>query len=60
MERKNMTIMIAGSALLLLLSAAKAISPKKLRCLPLGGSNIAEIGIVLAVCLALMTLVDLV
>ena len=55
-----MTIMIAGSAILLLLSAFKAIAPEKLRFLPLGGSNIAEIGIVLAVCLALVTFTSLI
>jgi hypothetical protein len=47
---------LAGTATLMLLSAAQAVAPEVLYFLPLGGSPIAEIGIVLATCVAAQTI----
>ena len=46
----------AGCAVLLLLPVANAIAPQQLPFLPLGGSTIAEIGIVLGICAAIVTI----
>jgi hypothetical protein len=43
---------ILGSAILLLLPVAHALAPNYLFFLPLGGSTISEMGIVLGLCVA--------
>jgi hypothetical protein len=48
-----MKIIEIGGALLLLLPVSHALAPASFYFLPLGGSAIAEIGIVLGVCAAL-------
>ena len=49
-----------GCAVLLVLSAAQAALPRFFDFLPLGGSPIAETGIVLSMSLAIGTIIDLI
>lgn len=51
-QARDFSIWVMGSAVLMTLVAAKGIAPKKLYFLPLGGSSIAETGIVLGFCFA--------
>ena len=53
-----MKIIILGSVFLTLTSAAKAMAPTYLYFLPLGGSSIAESGIVLSIAVCISTLMD--
>ncbi len=50
-------ILIAG-AVLVLLTAAKAIAPNTFFFLPLGGSNISEMGIIFGVAVATTTILQ--
>lgn len=47
---------LVGGAILLLLPVANAIAPDIFFFLPLGGSTIAEIGIVLGTCVAMVSI----
>lgn len=53
-----MKLIVFGSALTILMPAAKAAFPSYLFFLPIGGSEIAETGIILSVVVAIATLVD--
>lgn len=49
---------VFGSVLIMLTSAAKAAFPSYLSFLPIGGSVIAETGIILSIAVAVATLMD--
>lgn len=51
-----MNYIVAGGAVLLLLTAAKGLFPTSLHFLPLGGSTIAEMGIVFGIAVAAATI----
>jgi hypothetical protein len=53
-----MKSIILGSVFVTLFSAAKAVAPEYLTFLPLGGSAIAEAGIVLSVSVCIATLIE--
>lgn len=55
-----MKSLVLGGATLFVLSAAHAALPGYLYFLPLGGSPIAETGIVLSMALAMDTIIDLI
>lgn len=55
-----MKLIAFGGAVLLLLSAAHAALPDLFYFLPLGGSSIAETGIVLSMSLAIDTIINLI
>jgi hypothetical protein len=54
-----MKLIVVGSAALMLLTIAQASLPRVFFFLPLGGSAIAEMGIVLGASVAVATIVDL-
>lgn len=49
-----------GGTALMLLTIAHALAPDELSFLPLGGSPVSQIGIVLGLCVALATLVEMI
>jgi hypothetical protein len=53
------TTILLGSVLLIMLPVLKASYPRTFYFLPLGGSAIAEIGIVLGIDLSIAILVDM-
>ena len=53
-----MKIIVLGSVFLTLTSAAKAVAPEYFYFLPLGGSSIAEAGIILSVAVCISTLIE--
>jgi len=55
----HMKIIAIGGVVLLLLAVAKGLLPNLLFFLPLGGSSIAEMGIVFGVAIAAATIADL-
>jgi len=54
-----MKTMMLGSVLITLLATAKAAAPDYFSYLLLGGSSIAEVGIVLSVAVSLATLIEM-
>ncbi|WP_269584228.1 hypothetical protein [Roseibium sp. Sym1] len=54
-----MKTIIFGGAILMLLTVAKAVFPLELHFLPLGGSAIAEMGVVLGISVAITTIAGL-
>ena len=54
-----MQFIVFGGVLSLVLTVAKGLFPTQLSFLPLGGSSISELGIVLGLAVAAATLADL-
>ncbi len=53
-----MNVLGIAGAVLLILTVTKAVSPRRFRILPLGGSAIAEMGIVFGTAIAVISIIQ--